>query len=125
MEIKDRIKLLRGNLSHKEFADKIKIDNRRISEYESGFVKPTTNFYTAVGKYLNANIYWILTGEGDMYMNNQSEPALADRVRDLERKLEESEKTLSSIIEIANKLQSKKKQYPPLKNNGIFNYSLN
>lgn len=121
----NRLARLRDNRSQTEFANMLGIEQTYISRYERGKATPGADFLKLLAEKTYVNINWLLTGEGDMYSSNKSEPELADRVRDLERKLEESEKTLRSILEIASKSQSKKKQYIPLKNNAILNYSLN
>jgi len=61
----------------KEFAelisgDTLKLESSDISKYELGKVKPSTNFYYALIKKMGINVNWLITGEGEMYINKCS-----------------------------------------------------
>ena len=121
----NRLARLRDKKSQSEFAEFLGVEQTYISRYENDKAKPGFDFLKILAEKTYVNINWLLTGEGDMFGSSKSAPELAGKVHDLERKLEDREKLLKDIIEIANKSQSKKKQYIPLKNNAILNYSLN
>lgn len=69
-QIEKRIIEIRGGLTRKEFAELfkpygLKLESSDISKYESGKVKPSTNFYIAVSK-MGYNVNWLLTGRGNI-----------------------------------------------------------
>lgn len=74
--LESRIIEIRGALTLQEFAEKLsnlgyKFDKGKLSKYERGVVKPATDYYTAISR-LGYNVDWLLTGEGEMYINKCS-----------------------------------------------------
>jgi len=63
-------------LSQKELAEKLDIPSTAISKYERGEVKPSSEILAKFGESLGANINWLLTGKGEMFIG-QAEPSLA------------------------------------------------
>ena len=64
MEIKDRIKIIRGDLSQQEFADKLGTNRANIAKYETGINKPTSSIISLICKEFNVNEEWLRAGEG-------------------------------------------------------------
>lgn len=62
-----RFKELRGNLTQKEFADKIKVPLRSYQRYESGERMPTINTLKNIAYICDTSTRWILTGETDKH----------------------------------------------------------
>lgn len=55
--------LLKYNLSHSEFADKLGLSRSNISHIFSGRNKPSLDFILKIHKcFPNENLYWLLTG---------------------------------------------------------------
>ena len=67
MSISHRIKEIRRklNLSQKDFADKIGVDQARVSRWEKEKSLPSSVYLTEISR-LGVNINWLLTGEGLM-----------------------------------------------------------
>ncbi len=75
MRIADRIKQIREakKLSQKQFADTMETALTRISEYERDKVKPSSEILTKLAEIHNVNINWLLTGNGNMFLDQKSE----------------------------------------------------
>lgn len=65
----DRIKELRGNSSQPAFADLVGSTKQKISNYESGKIKPTFEALQLIASSLNINLNWLITGRGNKYNN--------------------------------------------------------
>ena len=66
-----RLKQLREALgmNKNQLAVKLGIDNGNISRYESGKVKPNSDFYELlIRKFDNINLTWLISGEGEMFL---------------------------------------------------------
>ena len=66
-----RLKAIRHalDLSQKEFARHIKISAPSYSEIETGKYKPKFNVIQNIGKAFNVNLYYLLYGEGEMFID--------------------------------------------------------
>lgn len=56
-------------LSQVEFADLLSVLPTTISKYERGEIKPSTDFLANLCRVFNININWLLTGQGEMFLN--------------------------------------------------------
>ncbi|MBS1494759.1 MAG: LexA family transcriptional regulator [Bacteroidetes bacterium] len=75
--IQTRLKHLREalGLNKNQLAGKLDIDNGNLSRYESGKVKPNSEFYERlVDKFGNVNLSWLISGEGEMFIQKISAP---------------------------------------------------
>jgi SOS-response transcriptional repressor LexA len=75
--IQTRLKQLREalRLNKNQLAMKLGIDNGNISRYESGKVKPNSDFYELlVKKFDNVNLSWLISGEGEMFIQKVFAP---------------------------------------------------
>ena len=72
--MQDRIKNIRELLGLKqtEFAKKLDVPNSTIHKYENGVVEPSSKFLSKIAKKFNINMNWLLTGEGQMFLNDSS-----------------------------------------------------
>lgn len=61
------------NYSQENMADKLDCPYQTISKYERGLVKPSSDILTKLGLELNANINWLLTGQGPMFLPTKNE----------------------------------------------------
>ena len=70
-----RIKQVRSqlNLSQKDFAEKIGVDQARVSRWEKEKSLPSSSSLIEIAR-LGVNINWLLTGEGEMMLEIQSSP---------------------------------------------------
>lgn len=59
-------------LNQEELANKLEIPYQTISKYERGENKPSADVLTKLGEKCNLNIDWLLTGRGEMFINNES-----------------------------------------------------
>jgi transcriptional regulator with XRE-family HTH domain len=66
MDIGDRLKTLRGDLSQEEFAHRIGFNKNTIGNYERGDRTPDVVFMKAVCENMNVSPEWLLWGEGTM-----------------------------------------------------------
>jgi transcriptional regulator with XRE-family HTH domain len=69
-----RIKQIRKtlNLKGKDFAPRIKISGPSLSELEKGKYYPNFEFLVNISREFNVNLYYLLFGEGDMFMDTGS-----------------------------------------------------
>lgn len=73
MEFKDRVKLIRGELSYEQFGVELSksgypFKKGNLWRYENDSnLKPSYAFFYAVCKVLNVNLNWLILGEGNMY----------------------------------------------------------
>lgn len=67
----DRLKGIRKSLrfKQKEFAERLKISGPALSEIEGGKYKPGHDFFIKISKEFNVNLYYLLFGEGDMFLD--------------------------------------------------------
>ena len=67
----ERIRQIRKNLNlkQKEFAEKLKVSGPSLSEIESGKFKPGYDLLVNLAKEFNVNLYYVLFGEGDMFID--------------------------------------------------------
>jgi len=75
--ITTRLKQLRDalGLNKNQLAVKLGIDNGNISRYESGKVKPNSDFYELlIKKFDNINLTWLISGEGEMFLQKTVMP---------------------------------------------------
>lgn len=70
-ELISRLKAIRHalDLSQKEFAGHIKISAPSYSEIETGKYKPKFDVIQSIGKAFNVNLYYLLYGEGEMFID--------------------------------------------------------
>ena len=92
--LEERIRRIRGDTTLSQFADKLSStgyphDKGKLSKYETGYMKPATDFYTAIAK-LGYNINWLLTGEGEIYTGKEDIKS-AELKREIVRLKEENE----------------------------------
>jgi len=67
----DRLKKIRAylNLTQEEFGVPLGLNQTKIRDLESGKVKVSTLHAIAIEKIHGINIDWLLTGEGEMFIN--------------------------------------------------------
>jgi len=72
MTIGKRIKLIRGSLSLKDFAQRIDPAKKSSYDWESGKAMPGASTLEKIHKVFGVNINWLLTGEGEPFLNKNS-----------------------------------------------------
>ncbi len=75
-QIGERMQLIRKKLNflQKDFARELGISGGSLSEIEAGLAKPRFElFYNLTSKF-NVNIYFLLHGDGKMFMSENSDP---------------------------------------------------
>ena len=74
MNIGERIKNLRKsmNITAKDFADILQIPLRTVGSYERNEAQPSPKFFSALIDIYNININWLLTGDGNVFLNEQN-----------------------------------------------------
>jgi len=70
MHIGERIKTIRGKMSQKDFAARIGVGQRSIHDWEAGKASPGARALAAIHKVFNVNVHWLLTGEGEPYIED-------------------------------------------------------
>ena len=70
-ELGSRIKQIRKglNLTQRELAERLNVTPPTISEIESGRYNPSIEFLIRLNKEFNVNLYYLLLGEGQMYID--------------------------------------------------------
>lgn len=97
MAISNRIKQSRKrlNLSQKDFADKIGVDQGRVSQWETERSQPSSSALSEIVR-LGVNVNWLLTGEGEMLreaLNSEGEEVFSDKQK------RELEKIINGILD--------------------------
>jgi transcriptional regulator with XRE-family HTH domain len=59
-------------LRQKEFAECLGIAGPTLSELESGKYKPGHDFFRKISREFNVNLYYLMFGKGDMFLNELS-----------------------------------------------------
>lgn len=72
--MKKRIKLLREalDLTQKGMGEILEIPPTAISKYECTPLKPSADILSRFGYKLNVNLHWLLTGEGEMFLEKEN-----------------------------------------------------
>jgi len=67
----ERIRQIRKklNLKQKDFAERLNIAGPSLSEIETGKFKPGHDLLVKLTKEFNVNLYYVLFGEGDMFID--------------------------------------------------------
>ena len=124
MRIADRIKQIRETkgLSQKEFAETLNTALTRISEYERDKVKPTTEILTKLAEIHKININWLLTGTGNMFLDQKSDDGeFADLIEALNELPERRQKYYYFKI-MAESLEADRKEIEEKEAKGVFAY---
>lgn len=81
----DRIKSLREEfqLKKNQFSKEVGLSQHVITAYERGLSKPGFEFFLSVIEKFNADPYYLLTGNGKMFINEREEGAAYDNVLEL------------------------------------------
>lgn len=71
INIGERLKKIRSilNLQQKEFSEKVGISQGFLSELESNKKAPSYTLLIAISHVFNVNLNWLLTGEGEMFID--------------------------------------------------------
>ncbi|MCP5102119.1 MAG: helix-turn-helix transcriptional regulator [bacterium] len=66
-----RLKQVRKSLrlTQKDFAERLKISGATLSELESGKYKPGHDFFVKISSAFDVNLYYLLFGEGEMFLD--------------------------------------------------------
>jgi len=88
-EIGKRIKKVREvlNLTQKELCNIIGIGRAILTKYENGDLIPSQKFLKLLKYELKVNPNWILTGEGEMFLNDEKEKIIKIEKQDVKGKL--------------------------------------
>lgn len=79
-EIGARLKVVRGALSQREFADRLGTSSGRVSELEAGRAMPGGDFLIRLYREFNTDITWLLV---DVHSATHGTPALAAEIQEL------------------------------------------
>lgn len=82
--MKERLKLLRKTLklNQNEFGQKINLSGAQIGSYETGRRDLTTRAIEDICREFNVNKYWLLNGEGEMFLP-QNDNDVAEYIKSL------------------------------------------
>jgi len=84
-----RIKLLRGEVSQRDFGKLLGYRQTIISEIETGRVKPSVEFLLILSEKCNVSVDWILKGDRPQALKNSNPMIAIDRIREFLRVTEE------------------------------------
>jgi transcriptional regulator with XRE-family HTH domain len=65
IEIGERVKLVRGELNQRDFADRLGVSKGSISQIEQGKAMPSGDFLLKIHSAFEVDITWLLTGMGN------------------------------------------------------------
>lgn len=105
--MRDRIKCLRKylELSQKEFADRIHVSRNYIYQLESTDKPISKKFITLVCEEYNVNEDWLLTGEGDMFIEVNRRDAIREYMLSITPEEERSE-IMMKYIDVLSELST-------------------
>lgn len=72
MAISDRIKYIRGGLTQKQFADKLGVSLGAVQHWEINNQVPKGDILVRFMEVFGVNINWLLTGDGERYLNSST-----------------------------------------------------
>jgi len=100
MTVGNRIRFIRGPLSQDEFAKTLGVRRNTIQVWEADKSSPEAKLYLRFYKRLGVNINWLLSGEGEAYVNNPGSRALLEyKLTTLESKIKALEIKVAGITE--------------------------
>lgn len=79
-EIGLRLRSVRGNLSQREFGDRLATSSGRVSEIEKGKTVPGGDFLLRLNQEFGTDITWLLTGQ---HAATHGSPELAQEIQEL------------------------------------------
>jgi len=107
-----RLKKIRQilDLNQTKFAEKLNIPSYKIKDIESGKVKLSVEIASLVEEIFSFNVRWILTGKGDMYVQNNSQET--DNKSELIKSINDSLETfdVDYLEQIKKKIEREKKK---------------
>jgi transcriptional regulator with XRE-family HTH domain len=73
----ERLKKIREalNFNQREFSSQLDISEASYSEFENGKHKPRYGFLYKIAKEFHVNLYYLLFGEGEMFIDRTGTPA--------------------------------------------------
>ena len=97
MSTSERVKSLRKTLglTQQEFADKLGVKRSTIGNYDLNRTEPSASVITLISRTFNVSEQWLLTGEGEMFMERSTDEriaefvgsALSGRGKDIQRRM--------------------------------------
>lgn len=87
MGLGERLKIVRGRISQKDFGTKFGVVPNTVRKYENDEGSPNTDFIMGVCEEFNINPLWLLTGEGPMRKDQATENDAAPEKTEAERQL--------------------------------------
>ena len=104
MTIGERIKAVRTDkkLTLEKFGEKIGIKKSSLSQIENGKVNVTDRVIKSICREFNVNEHWLLTGEGDMFLNLTRNDEIAAYVASVMK--DEDAHFIAQMIRILTKL---------------------
>lgn len=109
-----------------QFGNMLGFNKAYIQKYETGAVKPTTEFYNAIAQKLNVNLNWFISGIGEIYYSGKTPQTLLNENMELRKELQQKDiiietvkDTVSKYLPGSPKTHSKKKQNTPLNRYGF------
>jgi len=116
MVFSHRIRKIRKrlNLSQKAFAEKVGVDQGRISQWETEKSLPNSNALIKMAR-LGVNINWLLTGDGEMMMGAPSFPKRKgifseEQIKEIEKLIDgKIDERFNSLLQKNTSLRQNKK----------------
>ncbi|WP_060826145.1 S24 family peptidase [Sulfurospirillum cavolei] len=72
-----------AKLTQEDLSNSLKIGKRTLADYEKGTSEPKASTIVDIAEICNINVYWLLTGKGEMLLGEQgSLPITTNRVED-------------------------------------------
>lgn len=109
MPIKERFKLLRKKikLTQKELANILHINQSTIQAYENGKAFPSSKKLEILFREFNININWIITGEGEMFLELSKDELQKKFLENLKWINDFGKKILNGKIEVTPEIEKK------------------
>jgi transcriptional regulator with XRE-family HTH domain len=107
MNLGDRIKEVRtsSNKSLTAFADSLGISKGTLSKMENNKNSPSVTTLVSLSKQYNVNLNWILTSEGEMYIDSSNDSEFyKEKIRYLKEKLAVLSKKLEEEVDNINEI---------------------
>ena len=95
--IGDRVRYIRGSLEQPEFAKEIGVTRNTISGYENNNIIPSGKVLLQLYEKFNANINWLLSGEGEPHISPHQTTELENKIEKMESRIKALEKQVAEL----------------------------
>lgn len=114
LPIAENIIKIRGRLSQTEFAKRLGTQKGIVHSWESGKSMPGAHYLAAINRVFGVNVNWLLSGEGEPYIDKESQDRRIDNLSkicvDLQNEVNELKKEVRATREKEKEEEEEKEE---------------